>query len=62
MLENNENFFENNLFRFDNDPCGCATDTINLAPGMPPVTTIKVQAIHGKKSILHFLLESVWFV
>ena len=56
MLENNENFFENNLFRFDNDPCDCATDTINLAPGMPPVTTIKVQAIHGKK--IHFAFSS----
>lgn len=49
MIENTENFFENNLFRFENDHCECATDTINIAPGQPPVTTIKVQAIPGKK-------------
>lgn len=56
MIENNENFFENNLFRFDNDPCDCATDTINLAPGMPPATTIKVQALPGEK--IHFAFSS----
>lgn len=56
MIENNENFFENNLFRFDNDPCDCATDTINVAPGMPPATTIKVQAIPGEK--IHFAFSS----
>lgn len=49
MTENTENFFENNLFRFENDHCECATDTINIAPGQPPVTTIKVQAIPGNK-------------
>lgn len=56
MVENNETFFENNLFRFDNDPCDCATDTINVAPGIPPATTIKVQAIPGEK--IHFAFSS----
>ena len=56
MIENNENFFENNLFRFDNDPCDCVTDTINLAPGTPPTTTIKVQAIPGER--IHFAFSS----
>ncbi len=49
MPENTENFFENNLFRFENAHCDCATDTINVAPGVPPETTIKVQSIPGEK-------------
>lgn len=57
MIENAENFFENNLFRFENDHCECATDTINVAPGQPPVTTIKVQAIPGEKIQFAFSSE-----
>lgn len=49
MPENTENFFENNLFRFENSHCDCATDTINVAPGVPPETTIKVQSMPGEK-------------
>lgn len=49
MPENTENFFENNLFRFENAHCDCATDTINVAPGVPPETTIKVQSMPGEK-------------
>ena len=49
MTENAENFFENNLFRFENAHCECATDVINVAPNQPPITTIKVQSIPGEK-------------
>lgn len=49
MPENTENFFENNLFRFENAHCDCATDTINVATGVPPETTIKVQSMPGEK-------------
>lgn len=49
MTENAENFFENNLFRFENAHCECATDVINVAPNQPPITTIKVQSIPNEK-------------
>lgn len=49
MVENNDNFFENNLFRFENRPCDCAEDTHYITPSQPPQTTIKVQAIPGDK-------------
>lgn len=49
MVENAENFYENNLFRFENPHCECATDVINVAPNQPPITTIKVQSIPGEK-------------
>ena len=49
MTENTENFFENNLFRFENAHCECATDILNVAPNQPPMTTIKVQSILGEK-------------
>ncbi len=49
MAENADNFFENNLFRFENSPCDCAVDTRNIAPGQAPETTIKVQSIPGDK-------------
>ncbi len=49
MAENNDNFFENNLFRFENRPCDCAEDTHYITPSQPPQTTIKVQAIPGDK-------------
>lgn len=49
MLNNNDNFFEDNLFRFDNSPCDCAVDTNHITPSQPPETTIKVQAISGEK-------------
>lgn len=49
MAENTDNFFENNLFRFENSPCDCAVDTRNIAPGQEPETTIKVQSITGEK-------------
>ena len=49
MAENADNFFENNLFRFENSPCDCAVDTRNIAPGQEPETTIKVQSISGDK-------------
>lgn len=52
MVENADNFFENNLFRFENSPCDCAVDTRNIAPGQSPETTIKVQSIPGDK--IHF--------
>lgn len=49
MAENADNFFENNLFRFENSPCDCAVDTRNIAPGQEPETTIKVQSIPENK-------------
>ena len=49
MADNADNFFENNLFRFENSPCDCAVDTRNIAPGQEPETTIKVQSIPGEK-------------
>lgn len=49
MAENNDNFFENNLFRFENRPCDCAEDIHYITPSQPPQTTIMVQAIPGNK-------------
>lgn len=49
MTENADNFFENNLFRFENRPCDCAVDIKNIAPGQAPETTIKVQSITDNK-------------
>ena len=48
-MNNTDNFFENNLFRFENAPCDCVIDTKNIAPGQPPETTIKIQAINENK-------------
>lgn len=52
MLENNENFYEDNLFKFENDSCDCAEDVKYISPGRPPETTIKIQAMPGNK--IHF--------
>lgn len=49
MAMTDDNFFENNLFRFENSPCECVEDTRHTAPGEPPETTIKVQALSGEK-------------
>lgn len=48
MASETDNFFENNLFRFENSACECAVDTKHIAPGEAPETTIKVQALAGE--------------
>ena len=47
-----DNFFENNLFRFDNTHCICNIDKIYFSPTQAPQTTIKVHALPGKP--IHF--------
>lgn len=47
MGNNTENFFEDNLFRFDNAHCACAIDKFHISPEQQPQTTIKVQALPG---------------
>ena len=49
MANTTDNFFENNLFRFENSLCDCAVDTRFITPGQPPETTMKVQAISENK-------------
>lgn len=55
-MENTENFFESNLFLFNNEHCDCAVDTKFLSPSQPPETTIKVQAIPG--DTIHFAFSA----
>ena len=52
MTNNTENFFEDNLFRFDNTHCACAIDKFHISPEQQPQTTIKVQALPGDP--IHF--------
>lgn len=52
MGNNTENFYEDNLFRFDNSHCACAIDEFHISPDQPPQTTIKVQALPGDP--IHF--------
>ncbi|OCA97842.1 CGNR zinc finger domain-containing protein [Clostridium beijerinckii] len=43
-----ENFFENNIFRYDSCSCECAEDIVHTAPGQPPLKTYKLQCVPSK--------------
>lgn len=48
MVEKREDFFQNNLFRFESYSCYCAKDIRHITPGAEPLTTIKLQSLPGK--------------
>lgn len=43
-----EDFFENNLFRYESYSCYCAKDIQHIAPGTEPITTLKLQSLPTK--------------
>ncbi|NFO02702.1 CGNR zinc finger domain-containing protein [Clostridium botulinum] len=45
MDEKKENFFENNLFRYDSFSCHCDEDTFHEAVGHEPIKTLKIQSM-----------------
>lgn len=49
MANNTDNFFENNIFKYNSFSCDCAVDTVHITPNEPPQTTYKLQTIEGKK-------------
>ncbi len=61
MVENADNFFENNLFRFENSPCDCVVDTRNIAPGQSPETTSRCNQYREIKYILPLHLRKVLY-
>ncbi|WP_127837209.1 CGNR zinc finger domain-containing protein [Clostridium prolinivorans] len=52
MSQNANNFFENNLFRFQSCACDCVEDIIHTAPGHPEKRILKLQAI--LEDTIHF--------
>lgn len=54
MSKNNINFYENNLFIFKGHACNCAIDTNNIAPNLPPETTLKIQSNHEHNIVFAF--------
>lgn len=43
-----ENFFENNLFRYDSCSCNCDESIEHITPGDPPIKTLKVHCVPSK--------------
>lgn len=48
MDEKKENFFENNLFRYDSFSCHCDEDTFHATLGHEPIKTLKIQSISNQ--------------
>lgn len=46
-------FFVNNLFELDSNACKCEKDTVNVIPGEPPETTLKIYSLSERP--VHFL-------
>lgn len=49
MEVNREDFFENNLFRYESYSCDCVKDIEHITPGAEPITTLKLQSIPARK-------------
>lgn len=49
-----ENFYENILFKFENNACDCVEDVEHLSPGVEPRKTFKLQAIPDRKLIFAY--------
>lgn len=49
METNREDFFENNLFRYESYSCDCVKDIEHIAPGVEPITTLKLQSLPTKR-------------
>lgn len=44
-----EDFFENNLFRYESYSCDCVKDIEHITPGAEPITTLKLQSLQTKR-------------
>jgi hypothetical protein len=44
-----EDFFENNLFRYESYSCDCVKDIEHITPGAEPITTLKLQSLPTRK-------------
>lgn len=53
-----ENFYENNIFTFKSYKCECVEDIQHTNPGLPPISTYKLQAIPNKALLFSYIAKN----